>query len=351
MKIGILTFHNADNCGAVLQCYALQKFLQNMGQDVDVIDYRNSYIEELYSTNFNIIKLVKQIYKYGPFYCLSGKENRRKLKFNDFRERFLKLSPRCKTIPCNYDAYIIGSDQMWSVGCTGKVDNVYFGNFNRPYNTKLIGYAISSSCDFVQYLSIAEVKDCFSKFNAISFRETKVSDLINCITNVCAPVTIDPTLLLDSKDWDNMLDNQWENRNYVVTYQVRRPSRPNSNRIDIIARNYANQFNYEVVELYGNDWGPIDFVSAIKYAKCVFSSSFHATVFSVIFGTPFYSFVLHDGSDYRYVNLLKSLDLIDHLKQLEDDINECLPIDIDKRDVALDNLRKFSIDFLEKCFV
>ena len=48
MKIGILTFHRAHNYGAVLQCYAMQEILRRMGHDVQVIDYRQPWIEEFY---------------------------------------------------------------------------------------------------------------------------------------------------------------------------------------------------------------------------------------------------------------------------------------------------------------
>ena len=43
MKIGIITFHFAHNQGAVLQCYALQKYLTNLGHEVQIIDYCPKY--------------------------------------------------------------------------------------------------------------------------------------------------------------------------------------------------------------------------------------------------------------------------------------------------------------------
>ena len=49
MKVGILTFHRAHNFGAMLQCYALQEYLTKKGLNVEVIDYRQPYIETLYS--------------------------------------------------------------------------------------------------------------------------------------------------------------------------------------------------------------------------------------------------------------------------------------------------------------
>ncbi len=354
MKIGILTFHRADNCGAVLQCYALQKFLQNMGHDVEVIDYRNSYIEDVYSTSFKLKSFVKKFLKTGPFGYFRYIRNKKKAKskFDLFRNKFLNTSRTCgqDNVSQDYDAYVIGSDQMWTVRLSGSFDNVYFGQFQRSKHSKLIGYAISSNCDFVEYLQLLEIQKIVHSFDYLSFREDKVSDLVKCISNKSCPVTIDPTLLIDGSCWDKMIDKSWSNKKYIVTYQVRR-SKDNPNGIDKLASDYAKQMGLEIFELYGGSYGPVDFVSAIKYARCVFTSSFHATVFSIIFGTPFYSFTLNDGFDGRYVNLLNSLGLSDHLKQLEDDICECLPLDINKRDKALGKLRKFSIDFLENCFV
>ena len=43
-KIGTITFHNSINYGAILQTYALQKCLTDLGYDSEVIDYRNSYL-------------------------------------------------------------------------------------------------------------------------------------------------------------------------------------------------------------------------------------------------------------------------------------------------------------------
>ena len=44
MKIGIFTFHCAQNYGAVLQAYGLQEYLISQGHDVYIIDYRPDYL-------------------------------------------------------------------------------------------------------------------------------------------------------------------------------------------------------------------------------------------------------------------------------------------------------------------
>ena len=43
MKIGVLTFHNSNNYGAVFQAYALQKYL-NKFNDYELINYNSKVI-------------------------------------------------------------------------------------------------------------------------------------------------------------------------------------------------------------------------------------------------------------------------------------------------------------------
>ena len=48
MRIGIITYHRAFNYGAVLQCFALQELLKSMDHEIQVVDYRQPFIEKLY---------------------------------------------------------------------------------------------------------------------------------------------------------------------------------------------------------------------------------------------------------------------------------------------------------------
>ena len=67
--------------------------------------------------------------------------------------------------------------------------------------------------------------------------------------------------------------------------------------------------NCKIIDLSDMSYSVTDFVSIIKYAKFVITTSFHATVFSIIFKTPFYVIKLNDGRDNRYVDLCCSLGL------------------------------------------
>lgn len=343
MKVGIITFHNADNYGAVLQCYALQQFLISLGHVVNVIDYRNSHIEKAYEPEYKLKDVIKSIIKlhYKSEYL---NRSHKRAAFNTFRLKYLKLSKRVSidNIPQDYDAYIIGSDQVWTVKCSGGYDPVFFGKFQRPENSLLIGYAISSQADFLVPLSLEDIEERVAAFDFLSFREKKIADLVYRVTNRQTPITIDPTLLSDEDLWDSILKSQWSKRKYVVVYEVRKKG-----SIEKKADEYARKNNLELVNLSRGGYGIEDFVSIIKYAQGVITTSFHATVFSVIFRTPLCSIKLHDGGDERYVSLLNILKLKQHIFSVEDEISTIPKINEEGLAALLSSYRKESVNFLK----
>lgn len=326
MKVGILTYHRAHNYGAVLQCYALQEVLMSMGYDAWVIDYKQDFIDNLYKPKFSIVRFAKLLLKakikgavrYFINFLSTKKRNRF---FSDFRCNHLHCSAICgrESIPQDFDFYIIGSDQVWGMHCTGGFDPVFWGQFKRPVNSRLIGYAISANGDYNNYLSKEEIVSFFNSFDEISFREEKIRDEIASLSGIKKQISLDPTLLTTQELWKPLLNPDWKKKKFVVVYQIRR-SPLNANMINDRAMQYAKKHGCEVVDLSRMDYPVSDFVSAICFADRVFTSSFHATVFSIIFGTPFYSFMLHDGHDGRYVELLKELGLEKNIVDSQSDL-------------------------------
>jgi hypothetical protein len=119
LKIGILTLHDADNYGAILQAYALKKIIKQFNKgSVEIIDYKKPYIREVY-------KLVK-LDRSSTVSCIrSLLENMillpsryfKKNKFRKFRKEYMDISAvkffSSKDIS-GYDIYIVGSDQVWN---------------------------------------------------------------------------------------------------------------------------------------------------------------------------------------------------------------------------------------------
>lgn len=311
MKVGIITFHRAHNYGAVLQCYALQEVLKRMGHDVYVIDYRQPATEETYK--ICSVERIRELLSHPR--ALQGYLRRifQRVecgkKFQSFRESFFCLSNPCYTsqdIP-SMDVYITGSDQLWNVQITRGVDEVFFGRFVRPKGSLLLSYALSGSLKVLDALSDTRLLQYASSYSVLSFREQALADSVAKRTSLPVRVDIDPTLLAERNLWDKMVNNRFENDRYVLLYQVRRPKN-DARLLNRKAKMLAKRMGCKVIDLTDmTTYSPPEFVSLFKYAQCVITSSFHATVFALIFERPLYSVLLRDGHDDRCANLLRTL--------------------------------------------
>lgn len=347
MKIGILTFQHARNFGALLQCYALQEILKKKGYNVNIIDYRQKNIHN--SNKFDYKLIFKYIIKLRPFatyYEFKAQWNRFKSTSNyrEFCNKFLSLTKPCKNtnIP-HFDKYIIGSDQVWSLACTGnELDETYFGNFKHSQNSILIGYAISTNMTSLNYIKKNNLKKYISNFNYISFRENEIANKIADFTGIRYPVVLDPTLLVTTEIYNPLLNNKWRNKKYIVTYNLR----GYKDKIDDEVKKIALKNGCEIVDLSFSKYKVSDFVSAIKYSEIVITSSFHATVFAIIFHKPLYAIKLNDNHDERYVNLLQTLKIENCLCNINFSENPHPKISWNKVDELLDNIRKESLDYL-----
>ena len=322
MKIGILTFHRAYNYGAVLQCYALQQYLLSLGHDVEIIDYRQKWIDAcfkpfswmMFKYNMHHPKLM---YRYiVNFFERKKMLEARKQHFENFRLKFLNISNTQisfeENISDRYNAIIVGSDQVWGRWCLGnQLDKVYLGSFPHSSKTKLIGYAIGSDIDSIKLANEKnDLKNILQRFSNISFREGDVVNYIKQITGIQYSQTIDPTLLCEEKLWSPLIKNEWADKKYIVIYQVRGIEQ-NKRMLFEKAKLLAGMIheNCDIIDLSDMSYSVSDFVSLIKFARIVVTTSFHATVFSIIFKTPFYAIKLNDGRDNRYENLCRMLSL------------------------------------------
>ncbi len=356
MKIGIITVHRAYNYGSVLQCYALQEYLKRLGHDAWVIDYRQRWTEAVYKP-FSLY-YVWQLIRRHDIHAIIGYWRGRKGKriycntaneiFRSFCSKNLHLTSSCRRrIPQSFDAYIIGSDQLWSYQCVGREDKIYLGQFKRPKNSKLIGYAISSSTDSLYKMGGGKLKHVLANFDKISLREKSNSKIVEQLTGISLPITIDPTLLADESIWSSMINSEkWSRRNYVVTYQARPVAGKPTYLYDKASIMALQEKGTEIIDLGSITYSVEDFISAIKYAKCVFTTSFHAVVFSLLMETPCYAVCLNDGLDVRYVDLLKNVGLENELVDL-DFVPESFKIDYVEVKKKLVAYREQSKGFLE----
>lgn len=354
MKVGILTFHRAHNYGAVLQCYALQEILKRMGHDVQVIDYRQPWIEEFYSffskrmfadaegLSGKVAYLKKNLKKFllAPMKCHD---------FGVFRNNYLDLTVPCgKDIPQDFDCYVIGSDQLWSLHCLGGVpDDIYFGKFQIKSGNRIIGYAISADMKSVEAIE-KELPLLLSGFASVSMREKEIAEKVAEASGMPCDVCVDPTLLTDANLWHPLIDDKWKDRKYVLVYEVRWKDE-NKGLLKRKAEELASVIGdgCEVIDLSRVNRPVTDFISLFRYASYVVTTSFHGCVFSLLFERPFYALPLWNGYDLRYKELLDAVGASD---RLTDGSEELIPEQMDYTGIkaSLDKLRSSSLSYLEK---
>lgn len=356
MKIGILTFHRAHNYGAILQCYALQEILKSMNHEVWIIDYRQPYIEEVYKVfSWKILlssNSIREFLSYLKNYFYRKKIGSRKRKnFSNFRKNHLHLTQPCtqKDIPTNMDYYIIGSDQLWSDYCTGgEKDLTYYGDFPHSTQSKIIGYAISTNLNSLNKLDSQQLKQYVQNFTVLAMREEFAANYITEKTGVPISVCADPTLLVDTNLWKSMANNSWEGKKYVLMHQAR-PLQGDPYFLKRKAEELANKIdlNCEVIDISNMAYTIEDFMGLFKHATYIVTTSFHATVFSLVFERPFYCIKLNDGHDARCTNLLHNVKA-EHFSVNKDTPLENRPCDFTFIRKNLEQYKYSSFFFLKK---
>lgn len=364
MKIGILTFHCAHNYGAVLQCYALQETLRGMGYEVEVINYQPEYIRKVYKViNLQRIRSknpLKVIFKIIKELILLPKRYKRHRAFNNFINTKIKLSPGIfylnKEIPSNYDRYVIGSDQVWNSLITNGFDPTFLGHFTFPKKSKkYISYAVSTESKAISKDSLSFLEESLKNFDAISVRENWIAQILQPLTKKEIHITIDPTLLINAEIWNKLIHKSYTKYPYILIYQVR--ENENTRRI---ANELCIQLKCKIIEIGAYvctykrakdsrtiiDATPEDFLTLIKNASCVVTSSFHGTIFSILFKKDFYCLELNDGADSRSASLLSQLKLTNRLITKDETPSFSHVVYNDDIDKNIADLRAHSMAFL-----
>lgn len=328
MRIGILTFHRANNYGAQLQCYALCRALSNLGHNAEVIDYRQPVIEKSYCKvglkDFNPLRPVR--FLKSLFLPQTLTRNIRHCRFVSFRNKYINCSEKIFT-PDNkvieeYDVIFIGSDQLWNSKWTNGLDDYYWGNFRHPVNTVIASYAVSIGKTDIDEEEKEKIKQLLDNFDFLSVRENSLKSLINNLSNKDVKVTIDPTFLLSKEEWMKFVKP--EKKKYVLIYPLIHTEETIS-----IGKQIAKENNMDYVIIdFQSHWKPIKnhkqfedpatFLNLIANAEYVVTSSFHGTAFSVIFEKQFYSVVARGAINTRISSLLNTLGLENRIISIED---------------------------------
>lgn len=340
MKIGVLTFHNSRNYGAVLQAYALCSVIEELGGEVEIVNYKSENIEknlQIWNPTKNFIKSVLQsVFRY-----------RKKRAFNSFERRMLKIDKKSIDRKCvidelnKYDAVIVGSDQVWNRKITAN-DEVYF---LPNIKGKKISYAASVG-DTVE-LSTYDVEN-IKNFDYVSVRESKLNKTL-VSQGIVSYECCDPTILAGIKPFEDIVSKLQKKEGYVFVFMIWKSPTLLEN-----AKKFAKDKGLKLIDNKSSfefflHCKPEDFLSWIKNASYVFTNSFHGTVFSLLFHKRFVSSVYKNNGEQnlRVKELMSYLgcesNLIFDENQNVKEINELDYAAIDKK---MQILRNKSYSFL-----
>lgn len=359
-KVYTVTFHNANNYGALLQAYALQKVLSQK-YDTKILNYNNKMISNEYKLFKRVnsglkdkcIQLIKDIANFKKNYI-------RNKNFDKFRKKLILTDyfSSSDDVINHYpkaDAYITGSDQVWNSKITCGLDSVYILNFgNKEF--KKISYAAScgNNDTIIGYEDI--LTNSIKKFNNISVRESSLQKFLLKKLQTPVNLVLDPTLLLKKEDWERFATNKkvikekyifvycGEESDYFYDIVNELAKRTGYLIVYFGRRDLKNKFKYRKKSCF--EYGPIEFVNLIKNSEYVVTVSFHGTAFAAMLNKKMF-IVLNRFPD-RLKTLLDSIELSDRIvKNMEDfEIVYNKDIDWNKTNMLIEQQRKKSINWL-----
>ncbi len=314
MKIFTITCHDCYNCGASLQAYALQAFLEQEGHACTIIDYKPDYLNRKY--NFTTLfpdhshyGLYKKSGPLKPMLALYAHRKElssypRKRAFDRFTHKYLNVTSstfhdakEIEDAHLDADLFIAGSDQIWNTDLQNGRDGAFFMSFEKD-KLKKISYAAS--------FGISSVRDEYHDFVTrqlqdlrwVSVREYTGVQICQSM-GINATQVLDPVFLLSCDQWRKLIMKRPLKENYLLLYYLGKPNEllkettlkiAKSKGFKIVALDVGTKPDF--TDVFVKNAGPLEFLAYLCNASFVISSSFHATAFSIIFGKQFLTFPL-----------------------------------------------------------
>ena len=302
MKAAIVTLVGDFNYGNRLQNYALQEVLVALGADVSTIDNPSqSYIRW---AKEHLVERVK-----GKNRLKSIADMRREKNLRDFTKQYINMVGTDVTSN-NFDYFVVGSDQVWNPSFWGADTEGYSAKRYLLKNvkpSKRVAYAASFGVEELNDFWNPVFKKELSEFRAISVREESGVAIVEKACGKTAEIVLDPTLVLPKERWNQLAADVHEN-DYVLSFFLGEITQQKQEYIKRISRDHG----YRIIDM--NDKNsqyyycrPEVLLGLIKNAKLVVTDSFHTTVFSIVFHTPFLSLTREQRNYCKMSSRLETL--------------------------------------------
>ena len=368
-KIGIITFHASHNCGSMMQAYAIQKQIEKLGYDNEIIDFQNEGQKDMYA----VVHKKKTLKNFIKNTLLLLSRNKIRNQWNDyekFKNKNFKLSVskysnsfELESTNNDYDIFVSGADQIWNITIKDS-DDSYFLNFVNDDKLK-IAYAPSFGAKNILKYSENPSKyaEYLNNYDYLSIRENNGKKWIKDLIGKDVPVVLDPTLLLDSTDYSCLVEKNDYVGKYIFYY-----SPTYSRKIDKFVKKISKKYKLPVIVWNAREYymkkeylngfilpkkiNPGIYLDLINNAELIITTSFHGTIFSTIYRKKF--FVIKNGNMYttddRVLTLINQLGIENRLiePKFDDYFDYFDDVDYEKYDDNLKKLKKISIKYLKE---
>lgn len=316
-KVGIMTWYKYQNYGTALQAVALFHMIEQLGYEPYLIQYtpKDSVIDRI-PIDFHFFKQKIREKLYNQKYRACSCKQKDQL-FSNFLNCNVQETEPCNTYPelqelnTQFDAFVCGSDQIWSPLC---FDEKYFLPFVEDTN-KIVAYAPSVGSTHIENTAISEhMTVLISRFEHLSVREGQGAELISQLCNKNAQVVLDPTLLLNKNEWNLFAKQSLKStyvlpENYILCYflgeyerygtTVHKIAKALNLPVYVIPAFQSQEKRKDTVPF---EVGPAEFVRLVQNARYICTDSFHGMAFAINFNIPFTVFKRFRDTDPKNQN-------------------------------------------------
>lgn len=310
MKIGIITYYDVVNYGAVLLAYAMKRTFNDMGHEVVFLKYNRE--KSIVSSKKTLYQRIRMM---SPNAVKARKaEYKKTKKFEMFRQENLQIGDNYY-VPQDLDLIIVGSDQIFD--CKYEFNDFQFAI--HAACERVISYAPSFGefkvDDLEGFSKKAQLSLALSKFDAHSARDKNTQNLLEILTGEKVQRALDPTLLYGFEKEKNKWNKRLIKDKYMIVYAWGGTTNSIEFRESVVAFARKNGLKMVTVgdrrpwcDIDFSSASPIEFFELFQHCDMVITNMFHGTCFSIINKKPFYSVVMpHNENKLR--DLLEFLGL------------------------------------------
>lgn len=334
MRIAILTFHRAYNCGAALQACALAGVLREMGHEVVFPNCNGVGVDLAYFNRTDLClrpfsSAVRSVVWYLLMNVLSiGTEDVKRSRFRKFiRANLVTTNEAFDDVVRNLDCVIYGSDQIWNPELT-RADTALFLGENVPRETPKLSYAASCGDKKQTEGFRNRLIDDLRTFSAISMREEIVGFKCFDSHGRKPTVVVDPTLLAGWRILGKVAaPRRLVSGRYLFVYlalpcpglirfakEVSRAMELKLVVVDVTQRGLWRCQRHVKLAC-----SPDRFLAYVRDAECVLTNSFHGTAISLILRKRFAVLPGSSGGcPHRVLRLLQQIQLTDRIMDVDE---------------------------------